>query len=491
MELDNEGLQSVSLSSAGIIIPDELSCINCKLASRIDKPIYSAFKEREEALANADMDNELTSLSMINGSRDKIREFLRDRLVPRPTGDKNFLNRSFVGGVTLLHEAAKERKYDIIEIFLFFGADINLVQKGKTLAHVGAENNDTHLLNMVLSYDGDLSIKNSLGETPLQVAITFTSVEAMELLWKEKNYMLSSAIHESVLHYAARYNNISIAKESCNPKYKINLNQQAIGSRQTALHIAVIEHRREIVKILLNNGVRDNKVDFRGKYAFEYIDSEEIDELFLKSQLTTNRTPKRKATSESLQLETDVTVGRGEIKKRYLVPSEATESVQERRKEEFEKTQAIPLRQEIESIAIYDPADATNTPIWNQLNGFPKEAIISLAYPTIPLIPAGYSKPQLEQRAPKVKYPIASQMDYARHITLLNMAYSRKLKYGNRPTYKRDLYEIYKWERLNINREQQIFRGTMFTNGSTGLVVPSSDSTSTALVPIVPSTSQN
>ena len=33
----------------------------------------------------------------------------------------------------------------------------------------------------------------------------------------------------------------------------------------------------------------------------------------------------------------------------------------------------------------------------------------------------------------------------------LNNQYSRKLKNANRPRYKRELYELYLWERMNIN----------------------------------------
>jgi ankyrin repeat protein len=54
-----------------------------------------------------------------------------------PTGEYNFLNYKF-SGFTLLHSSAKQLKYDIVDLLLTYGADVNIKEDGNTLAHNAA-----------------------------------------------------------------------------------------------------------------------------------------------------------------------------------------------------------------------------------------------------------------------------------------------------------------------------------------------------------------
>jgi hypothetical protein len=42
---------------------------------------------------------------------------------------------------------------------------------------------------------------------------------------------------------------------------------------------------------------------------------------------------------------------------------------------------------------------------------------------------------------------------YKFHLMQLNLEYSDRLKSANRPWYKRYLYEIYNWERNNLDND--------------------------------------
>ena len=74
-------------------------------------------------------------------------------------------------------------------------------------------------------------------------------------------------------------------------------------------------------------------------------------------------------------------------------------------------------------------------------------------YPIEPPRPTNYTRSDLENCAPKIVYPIDNPNDYKFHLMHLNLEYSLRLKTADRCWYKRDLYEIYKWERNNLDKD--------------------------------------
>jgi hypothetical protein len=50
---------------------------------------------------------------------------------------------------------------------------------------------------------------------------------------------------------------------------------------------------------------------------------------------------------------------------------------------------------------------------------------------------------------------------YKFHLMHLNLEYSNKLQIANRSWYKRDLYEIYIWERSNLEKALQHAQGVV------------------------------
>ena len=88
---------------------------------------------------------------------------------------------------------------------------------------------------------------------------------------------------ETILHYAARHNNISVARNACDPDLQIDSNQQSQHELRTALHIAV---QQSNVRVSLEHGALDKWEDRYGRRTNEYITDDVISMLFFRYNLT-------------------------------------------------------------------------------------------------------------------------------------------------------------------------------------------------------------
>ena len=150
----------------------------------------------------------------INAQWETLRTFLNRHMpLPLPVGDKNMLNRKFNTTMTLLHRGVKELKYDIVDLLLNYGADLNVFEDGKSIAHRAAEANDTMLCHVIRRYKGDFSTLDINGETPLMTAIALNNKETIQTIWKFTPLKVSSTNNEVVLHYAARHNILKFVRE--------------------------------------------------------------------------------------------------------------------------------------------------------------------------------------------------------------------------------------------------------------------------------------
>jgi ankyrin repeat protein len=132
----------------------------------------------------------------------------------------------------------------------------------------------------------DFSIKNEEGKTPLMVAIALNNKEAIKLMWDFRPINILSANKETILHYAARHNNVSVARNACHPDLQIDLNQQSQHELRTALHIAVQQSNAAVTRVLLDQGALDKWENHYGRRANEYITDDVISMLFFRYNLT-------------------------------------------------------------------------------------------------------------------------------------------------------------------------------------------------------------
>jgi ankyrin repeat protein len=433
-------------------IRNRTSCMNCKLKTFAANTSGRSQQIREEIVAIRELQTNTIAYSLLNAPREYLREFLRGKIAfPRPRGAQNFLNIIFADGKTLLHGSVLQNRYDITDLLLFYGADVNIRENNRTILHHAVEKNDTLLFNIAASYGADLLAYNELGETPLLTAVAYNNQDVLVSLWRQVKEHLPSINNESVFHYAARYNNVKIAKLACDPRYKIDIHMISKHEQRTALHIAVMGSRVEIVEIFLHHGARDNKEDKTGVFAFEYITNCDIKNLFLRYGMRItdgdSMAEKRKSTSETAASASKqlclTLIKDSSALMRTLLRAEHTQTAQQ------------PLRREIEGFPLYDPSDKrTNSFMYLEAAGFPREVLLSEAMPIEAPIPNKYKIAY----KPKIVYVITSPREFQLHVTLLNAAYTRKIVFCNRAWYRRDLYEIYLWERSNITKAYQDYK---------------------------------
>ena len=140
---------------------------------------------QNERAAIIELYKNLLTIRTIKLQREILRAFLEKQLpLPSPTGDENFLNRIFDGGITLLHSSAKQLSYDITDLILVHGADTDIKKDGKTVAHWAAETNDTLLIRVLYRHKANFSKLDDNGETALMVAMALSNKAVTKLLQK-------------------------------------------------------------------------------------------------------------------------------------------------------------------------------------------------------------------------------------------------------------------------------------------------------------------
>jgi hypothetical protein len=251
------------------------------LKTRVVQDISRSRDIDNERRAVVELNKNLLTIRALFARREILRTFLREQMPrPVPRGEENFLNSRFDGGATLLHTSVKQLKYDIVDLMLIYGADANIIENEKTMAHLAAENNDTLLFKILHRHKADFSLWNKDGETPIMVAIALKNKEITKMLYTYQPIHTSSANNETVLHYAARNNYLSAAEVGCDSSQPIDINQQSTTELRTALHIAVQYSNMEIIDVLLKAGARDDWEDRYGRRAYEYIVDDAIYALF-------------------------------------------------------------------------------------------------------------------------------------------------------------------------------------------------------------------
>ncbi|KAK4045290.1 hypothetical protein OUZ56_032828 [Daphnia magna] len=149
--------------------------------------------------------------NMLEVPRETIRKHL---LEARKNGKniKQILDTVFSNGTSLLHGNVIKERFDVTDMFLQYGADSNIYEEGMIIAHLAAADNNVHLLR-ILSHHGNIfNIQNSMGEPPLLVAIALNNMEFVKYLWMDRIIVHQTLDEETVLHYAAKYNNKFVAK---------------------------------------------------------------------------------------------------------------------------------------------------------------------------------------------------------------------------------------------------------------------------------------
>lgn len=174
-----------------------------------------------------------------------------------------FLNQKF-NNKTLLHTSVKAGKLDMTDLLLDYGADPDIEEDGQTIAHRAAAKNNKLLIRILRYHKYKFAAYNSLGETPLMVAIAYGHEEVASYLWVSSNVAQMAKDSSTVLHYATKYGNNSLARAACERKIHININQTTRPGNYTALHLASMYSQDNIIHFLLEHGANTNITDVNG-----------------------------------------------------------------------------------------------------------------------------------------------------------------------------------------------------------------------------------
>ncbi|KZS08245.1 Uncharacterized protein APZ42_027843 [Daphnia magna] len=229
-------------------------CSNCAMKTHPTLSAARADAIRQQTQAITRLRDQEIFLEMIDAPREEIRRCIIKKLGPaawnyHPKAD--FLNQKF-NNKTLLHTSVKAGKLDIRDLLLDYGADPDIEEDGQTIAHRVAAENNKLLIRILRHHKYKIAAYNSLGETPLMVAIAYGHEEVANYLWISSNVAQMAKDGSTVLNYAAKHGNDSLARAACERKIHININQTTRQGNYTALHLATMYGQDNIINILLN-----------------------------------------------------------------------------------------------------------------------------------------------------------------------------------------------------------------------------------------------
>lgn len=184
------------------------------------------------------------------------------------------VNATTKNGYTPLHLAVVHNNASaVLHLLNYQGIDVNCSNhEAETPLHIAVEHGNLAIINYLTNREyasAGINRQNSLGLTPLNLAVTKKRADIVQALLKVKNINVNmlNKYGETALHQAARYNERYILKQLLKDP-RINVNT-VDSEGNSALHIAAREDHPEIVKDLLSlSGIHINLRNKQGKTPY-------------------------------------------------------------------------------------------------------------------------------------------------------------------------------------------------------------------------------
>lgn len=175
----------------------------------------------------------------------------------------------------LLQLAVKLHHYAIVCCLLENGYDINGTNP---VLFIAIENNDVDMVSLLLEYNPDLTVKNTYGLLPLNVALGQECIEIVKLLIEYSAPLGTNDLAHPLYLVASKGNS-----ELCELILSVEPNTEVIYDGHTPLCIASRSGNLSVVRTLLENMANPNFQDNRGQtplhYAVNRIFRCELDEI--------------------------------------------------------------------------------------------------------------------------------------------------------------------------------------------------------------------
>lgn len=176
--------------------------------------------------------------------------------------------------MTPLMNAVCQENIDVIDVLIDYGCDIQFKNKnGYTalLCYFISQSNNRVILQKLLNSKVDINISSVDGNTPLHYAAYYiTDVNIIHYITLECNPNLKNNNRKTPLMLACEYNkNIEVIAALIDITNDINI-QDNFGN--TALHLACINNKYDIIKILLNGHADINITNDDNETPYDYAD---------------------------------------------------------------------------------------------------------------------------------------------------------------------------------------------------------------------------
>jgi len=167
---------------------------------------------------------------------------------------------------TPLHIAANEGLYDLTEILLNLGANVNAKDKdGETPLHKASSSEfDNPVVRLLLDRGANTEAQAYDGDTPLHHAVAYSNVSNIRLLLPRSDITAKTETGKTVFHTAVDSTNVLVfrllTKEAKGRGVDIDFLKDSAG--RTALGDAMDKPNVDYLRILINEGVRQAKVEY-------------------------------------------------------------------------------------------------------------------------------------------------------------------------------------------------------------------------------------
>ena len=191
-------------------------------------------------------------------------------------------------GRTILHIPIKFNYFISLEMLLNFNKKligisiIDIKDKlGLTALHYCVILNNYECFKLLIKFDADPYIRNSIGNNVFHLALKYNNKEILSNLLDNNNLNFLSLNNESLLQLAISNNNIDTINILLNKK--INLNNQEKEYGICALHLSIINNMVIVCDKLIKNGANINLQDSYGYTSLMYAVNEKYFDIDRKS----------------------------------------------------------------------------------------------------------------------------------------------------------------------------------------------------------------
>ena len=234
-------------------------CSKLHLASYLglNKIVEVLLQESMDANAVDNLGDTPLTLAAENGDNRVINLLISHGADPNKANDK---------GDTALVKAAKYGYTEVAKLLLDNGVDPNKTNnEGNTALSEAAYFNHVHIVKMLLDNSADPNIANSEGGTALLKAAIHCRIEVIELLLDSgADPSKSNDKGQTALSWAAERGSVNIAK------LLLDAGASPHGNNIRPMHSAIISHRVDIVRLLLDSGLDVNDRDSKGYTSLHY-----------------------------------------------------------------------------------------------------------------------------------------------------------------------------------------------------------------------------